>query len=136
MALLSTDAQDFKLDLTTGLLDLTGGRLNLSRGITGAAQGALIRVKQIKGEWFLNRRGVGVPYFKVTGVVDGQEALLGKPFNRVTFEAAIRAVLVASPAVSQVLMLAAVEDRRVRKVSSRWQLRTEFGDTPVLTVVH
>lgn len=135
MALLKTDTQDYLINLQTGDLDFTGGRLNRSSGITGIAQGALIRVKQIKGEWFLNRRK-GVAYYVVTGVVTEAEALLGQKFNRVKFETAIRSVLEQVPGVTQVLMLTCVEDRKLRKVSSRWQLRTELGDTPVLTAVH
>lgn len=135
MALLSTDNQDFLIDPVTNDLDLTGGRLNLSRGVRGVAQGAMIRVKQIKGEWFLNRR-TGVPYYVVTGVVSPAEALLGQKFDRTKFEAAYRAVLEASPGVERALQLAITEDRKIRKVGARWQLRTAFGDTPVLTTVH
>jgi hypothetical protein len=135
MPILKTDKQDYLIDFRTGDLDFTGGRLSYSGGITGFAQGALIRVKQIKGEWFLNRRK-GVAYYVVTGVVAPAEALLGQKFNRVKFEAALRDVLEQSPGVVQVLMLECTEDRKLRKVSSRWQLRTELGDTPVLTAVH
>jgi hypothetical protein len=135
MAILATDKQDLKLDLTTGDLDLTGGRLNLSSGIAGIAQGAYIRVKQIKGEWFLNRTK-GVPYFVVTGVVAGADALLGQKFDQVKFEFALRTVLEGSPGVIQVIMLQVTETKRTRRVASRWQLRTELGDTPVAELAH
>ena len=135
MALLRTDVQDFKLDLATGDLDLTGGRLNLSSDISGIAQGAYIRVKMIKGEWFLDRQK-GVPYFKVTGVTEETAALLGQKFERVKFETAIRTVLERAPGVVAVLLLEVTENKRTRRVASRWQLRTAFGDTPVEQLVH
>ena len=135
MALLKDDKLDFKLDLTTGDLDLTGGRINLSSGLEGVAQGAYIRVKQIKGEWFLNRR-TGVPYFVVKGIVTGAEALLGQKFERVKFENGLRTVLENAPGVVQVLLAEATENKRTRRVSSRWQLRSVFGDTPVAQLVH
>lgn len=135
MALLINDKQDFKLDLTTGDLDLSGGRLNLSSGQAGVAQGAMIRAKQIKGEWFLDQLK-GVAYIEVKGIVTAQEALLGKPLDRAQFEAALRDVLAASPGVLEVVLLEVTQNKRTRTVRSRWQLRTAFGDTPVQTLEH
>lgn len=133
--MLRADKQDFKVDLLTGDLDVTGGRLNLSSDVAGIAQGAYIRVKTIKGELFYNQE-FGVPYFKVEGIVDELDALLGQKLDLGQFEAALRTVLEASPGVIQVLALSVSENRRTRKVSSRWQLRTAFGDTPVAQLVH
>lgn len=135
MTLLSTDKIDFKINLTTGDLDLTGGRLNLSSGITGVAQGAYIRVKQVKGEWFFNTQR-GVPYFEVRGTVSPIDALLGQRLDKVKFERALRDVLETSPGVERVLLFAVTENRITRRVGSRWQLRTAFGDTPIATLVH
>ncbi len=132
---LRTDKIDFAIDLTTGDLDMTGGRLNLSSGITGVAQGAYIRVKQLKGEWVFDQQR-GVPYFAVRGIVAPAEALLGQRLDLAKFERAIRVVLEASPNVDRVLLLQVIENHAARRVSSRWQLRTAFGDTPIATLVH
>lgn len=133
--MLSTDAQNFAIDLQTGNLDLTGGRLNLSRGIEGVAQAALVRVKRIRGEWFRDR-GLGVPYIAMADAVTESEALLGQKFDGVKFDVALRTALESTPGVSSVLLASVTRDPRTRKVASRWQLRTAFGDTPVQQLEH
>ncbi len=132
---LRADKIDFLLDSVTGDLDISAGHLQLSSDITGAAQGAMIRVKQIKGEWFLNKLQ-GVAYIATPGIVTQQEALLGSKFERSKFERALRLVLEQSPNVVRVLLLTVTEFKRERRVSSRWQLRTAFGDTAVIETVH
>lgn len=131
---LRSDKIDFLCDLQTGDLDLTSG-LRLSTDIQAVGQGAMIRAKLIKGELFFNR-DQGVPYIATKGLVTTQEAILGGKFDRPKFETALRTALEASPNVLRVLLLEITEDRIHRRISSRWQLRTAFGDTPLIQLVH
>lgn len=133
--MLTTDKIDFKTDPLTGDLDLSGGRINLSSGLAGVGQAAFIAVSQIRSEWFLNLQK-GLPLIEVPGVVSAGEALLGQKFDQVKFESAVRGILQAVPAVLQVSLLLISRDSRTRKLTSKWQLRTLFGDTPLTTVVH
>lgn len=135
MALLTTDKLDFKVDPLTGDLDLSGGRLNLSSGIDGVAQGIMIRVKMVRGEWFLNKL-FGVPYYERTGVVTKDEALLGmKPFNRGRAIAAFRDVIITAPGVDKLLLIDVSFDNKTRGMRLKWRVRTAFGDTPTNEVV-
>lgn len=129
----ATDQIDFLVNLQTGDLDLSGGKLNTSRGLQAIAQGAMIRAKQIKGEWFRNK-AVGVPYI-VNDVVSATDALLGAKFDRAKTEAAFRKVLETTPGVVRVLLLAISFDSKSRRVRATWRLRTAFGDTPVQEIV-
>jgi hypothetical protein len=132
---LVTDKRDIALDLATGDLDVSQGKFLLSSGMAAVAQAALIRVRLAKGELFLNQQ-LGVRLIPVPGVVTEQEALLGQRFDREKFEAELRDVLESDPDVTQVLLLQVTQDRQTRRVTSKWQLRTAFGDTPIETLEH
>lgn len=126
--MLVTDKQGFLLT-ATGDLDISAGTAQFATGLIGVAQAALVRVRNIKGEWFLNKIS-GVPLIAGGGVPQA-EAILGQKFDARKAEAAFRTALEAVPAVSRVLLLQQTFNSKTRKLSSRWQLRTAFGDTPV-----
>lgn len=52
---------DWALDAATGDLDLSTGNLTFVRGVDAVAQHLKIRLRFVKGEWFLDQR-VGIPY--------------------------------------------------------------------------
>lgn len=52
---------DWALDAATGDLDLSTGNLRFVRGADAVAQHLKIRLRFVKGEWFLDQR-VGIPY--------------------------------------------------------------------------
>lgn len=129
---LSTDRIDFLLDPLTNDLDISGGRLHFSTGLQAVAQGVGIRVRMIRGEWFLNL-AFGVPYFKGKTVTK-DEALLGEKFDKVKAAAAFRDVIAAAPGVTQVLLADVQFNTSTRKVTLKWRVRCAFGDTETQTL--
>lgn len=127
--MLSTDNLDFLLDPLTGDLDLTGGRLNFARGLAGVAQLARIRVGTIRGELFWNT-AFGLPLI-ANRFVTSREALLGQKFDKAKATKAYYDLLIGTPGVTGVILLDIAFDTKIRKLKIKWQLRTQFGDTPV-----
>lgn len=129
---LSTDKIDFLIDPVTNDLDVSGGRLHFSTGLQAVAQGVGIRVRMIRGEWFLNLL-FGVPYLQGKTVTK-DEALLGEKFDRAKAAAAFRAVIAAAPGVIDVLLADVKFNPSNRKASLSWRVRCAFGDTETQTV--
>ena len=129
---LLADPIDFLLDPATGDLDISGGRLHFSTGLQAVAQGVRIRVRMIRGEWFLDQ-SLGVPYLRGSQVAKA-EALLGEKFDAQKASAAFRDVIAAAPNVTQVLLSNVVYDGRTRKMSLSWAVSCAFGDTSVETL--
>lgn len=127
---LSTDNLDFLIDLNTNDLDLTGGRINFARGITGVAQLAQIRMKTIRGELFSDTT-FGMPWF-ANDFVTPAEAILGQKYNQQKAQKAFYDMLITVPNVTEVIALNVAFATAKRKLSVTYQLRTTFGDTPVL----
>lgn len=117
------------LDSITGDLSITAGRTSFTSGLTAAVQGARARMGLIRGEWFLNI-DAGVPYFERDNVATAA-ALLGQPYDALKVRAAMRAAILSTPAISEIILLNVEQDPTTRTVTVTWQARTLFGDTPV-----
>lgn len=127
---LSTDNLDFLLDPLTGDLDLTGGRLNFARGLSGVAQLSKIRLNTIRGELVWDT-SFGMPWFANIHVTAAQ-AILGQKYNQQRATQACYNMLITVPNVTEVILLNVSFVGKTRKLSVQYQLRTTFGDTPVL----
>lgn len=126
--MLETDPVCLKLDPITGDLSITNGRTSFVSGLEAAVQGARSRMSLIKGEWFLNL-DAGVPYFERDNV-PARDALLGQPFDVIKVKAAMRAAILDTPAITDMLQLDVEFDAATRAVTVTWRAKTTFGDTP------
>ena len=129
---LSTDPIDIALDPITGKLPPTGD-LVMSTGIAAVAQGALIRIRMVAGEWFANL-DAGVRWIARDGVTPDQ-AILGQKYDAAKAIGEIRRVLLGdatTPGVPGVLDAAVSCDFEpsTRQSTITWSLSTAFGDTP------
>lgn len=138
MAILSTDQIDMYVDPLTGDIPPTGD-IPMTSGIAAVVQGARIRLRMFKAEWFLNL-DQGVPYLEREGVPAAQ-AILGQKFNKTKALNAFRDALLGTettsgvPGIVELLQLNVVFDGRARTMTVIWQARCEFGDTPPDTLV-
>lgn len=104
----------------------------LTVGIDAAVQGVLIRIRLIRGEWFLDL-DEGVPYFERDGVVDPSEALLGQKFNDARARAAMLEAIEAAPGVAEVVHLGIRYDGASRKMLVEFQVRSDLGELSAVT---
>lgn len=126
--MLATDQVDWALDEDGDLIM----PIRYTRGLDAVAQGIRIRLRLVRGEWFLNM-DAGVPYLDSNGV-DPTLVLFGAKFDAVRADAAFRAAILKTPGVRSVLALSLVFDGRTRSLQASFQVATEFGDTSVETV--
>ncbi len=108
--------------------------LRFLAGVDACVQGARVRMRMFKGEWFWNQ-DVGIPYKEMKGVVTPDEAIIGAKFNRRKVDAIYRAAILRTPAIVEVKKLELDLDGRTRKLDVTWEARTQFGDTPVDNLV-
>ncbi len=110
-------ARDLKLDID-GDLDLSNGRdLQLVEDAAAIAQHASIRLRQTKGEWFLDL-DAGFDWFGVVfrkGATDAE------------IEAEVRRVLVRTPGVVQVYSVVITREQSARRASIVAQAQTDTG---------
>jgi hypothetical protein len=121
---LSTDPIDLALDASGTDLVMPP---RFARGIEAVVQEIKIRLRRVRGEWFLDR-DAGVPYLP-TDIVPEGEALLGQKFNAVKARTAIRDELVKSPGVVELLALAVSFEGATRTLRVEFRVRTAFGDS-------
>lgn len=126
---LSTEPIDLALDASGTDLVMPP---RFTRGLEAVAQGIRIRLRRIRGEWFLDR-DAGVPYL-ATDIVPESEALLGQKFNALKARAAVRNELVKAPGVVELLALAVSFESTSRTLRIEFRVRTEFGDSELETV--
>lgn len=123
MTLLITDRIDWQLNADNDLVM----PLRYSTGVAGVAQGIRIRIRMVKGEWFLNR-DEGVPYFD-NDIVPESDALMGQHFNELKARAAFRRAILSAPGVLKLLRLDLRYNQSTRRLEVAWHVRTTFGDT-------
>lgn len=110
---------DLKLD-STGDLDITNGKLSLVDGLYRIRQQGLIRLRFLKGEWFLDARE-GMPYF--------QEILGVKPFSETLARTRSRAALLGISGVLDVKSMEFELDGATRELSVDWAAIAEVDGT-------
>lgn len=119
---LVTDPIDLLIDDNNELV-FENGDLVWSRGIDAVVQQCRIALQMFQDEWFLNL-DAGLPYW---------DQILGqKP--AVAMQAAqiyIRRELERVDAVVAITKLEVTYVRETRTLKVRWQVDTEFGETPV-----
>jgi hypothetical protein len=139
MPLLITDPVDVFTDPVTRDFPPPGQDIGVTTGIGAVIQGARIRLLLTAGEWFLNL-DLGVARFARPGV-DQTRVLLGQKFDRVRAIREYRNALLGTqsspgvPGIVELLQLDVTFDNHTRVQTVIWQARTEFGDTPVDTLL-
>ena len=129
MALLETDPVDWALDADGDLIM----PITYTRGPEAVAQGIRRALLLVRGELFYNL-DAGVPYLEGNGV-DPTLVILGRAFDRVRAEAAIREAIVGSPSVpgvvgvSRIVSLGLEFDGQTRKLRVAVRVESVFGDT-------
>ena len=121
---LSTEPIDLALDAAGTDLVMPP---RFTRGLEAVVQGIKVRLRRVRGEWFLDRDG-GVPYI-ATDIVPESEALLGQKFNATKARAAIRDEILKAPGVVELLALAASFESATRTLRIEFRVRTGFGDS-------
>lgn len=124
---LATDPIDFALDPVTGDLAFADGRIAMTTGADAVRQGILIRLRNIRGEWFADLDD-GVPWFE-NDSVPAADAILGRPFDEIRTAAAFREAILDTPGVAAIDRLNVAFDGPTRSVRADWVVRTTFGDT-------
>lgn len=115
-----TNSQNQNVDLlldANGDLDLSNGTLNFTTGLPAVTQGCSIRLKNFKGEWFLDLTD-GMPYF---------QDILGQKFNKAKVYKAFRNALISTPGVIQILKLTVDFDNLARKMNVSWSVQGNDG---------
>ncbi len=121
--MLETDPIDWLRD-SEG--DLVVPMLHASGGI-GVAQNVQLRLRMIKGEWFLDL-DVGPPWFPGQGVSE-QQAILGARFDANKARAAVVTALAGTPGLDALISIEILFDSLTRTVTITVEARTLFGDT-------
>jgi hypothetical protein len=121
---LSTEPIDLALD-PSGTDLLIPPRF--TRGVEAVVQGVKIRLRRVRGEWFLDR-DQGVPYL-ATDIVPESEALLGQKFNPQRARSAIRDEVLKAPGVVELPALAVSFESGTRTLRIEFRVRTQFGDS-------
>lgn len=102
---------DFAMDLATGDLDLSRDDIHFVTDADAVAQHLKIRLRFIRGEWFLDQR-VGIPY---------QSQIWVKNPNLAAIQTIYRRAIVSTPGVDKLERLDLSLDAAVR------QLRLDFS---------
>ena len=122
------------MSLITDPIDLALGAdndlimpLRFTRGVAAVVQGVRIRLRMIRGEWFLDLTA-GLPWL-ANAQVPRAEALLGGKFNKDRATAEIRKAIEAAPNVAAVTAIDVTFDHNTRLMTVKWEARTSFGDS-------
>ncbi len=116
--------RDLLLDADNDIVVTTD--LQFTRGIPAVVQSCRIALQMFKGEWFLDL-DAGIPYFEE---ILGAKPAIGAEVARQEF---LRELLLVEGVV-EVTRLAIAFDPATRALTVRWQVRTEFGETPIDTL--
>jgi hypothetical protein len=108
--------RDFKLDLRTGELVFERGDLVFVSGADAIAQSAHIRLRFLRGEWFLDE----------TAGADWR-AVLGRKYNPDRARGIARKALLETPGVAAVTRLDLDFDPASRVLSILWSVTTDYG---------
>jgi hypothetical protein len=130
---LSTDPIDFALDMTTNDLVIVAGKLQTISGAAAVVQGIKRRIKRCAGEWF-NDLDAGVVWFENDAVTAAQ-AILGQAFDVAKADAAIRAAILDTPAVTTVASLTVVFDEATRVTDIEFAAVCAFADVAADSLV-
>lgn len=126
MATLSTDLVDLLVD-ADGDIVFDNGDLPFASGIDGVVQDIKFRLQMIRGEWEFDL-DEGIPWFE-NDSVDEREAIIGSKFDQRRVEAELRKGIVGSDDVVSILSFTVKFDRKERRLSCSFQVRTTFGDS-------
>lgn len=108
--------RDLQLDPETNELVIVGGAPVLLSGADALAQSLRVRLRFIKGEWFLD----------LDAGMDFAGKVIGK-HSRETALAEIRRVIRETPGVADILRLEADFSQTTRTLSVRWSVATDYG---------
>jgi hypothetical protein len=121
---LSDTPLDLAIDAADGDLYVGPDGPAFVAGIDAVAQLALIRLRLFMEEWFMNL-DAGVPWY---------QEFLGHKFDEALLRARITGQCLATPAVTAVIALVIEYDATTRRPAVSVQVRTQFGDTGIMTV--
>jgi len=93
-------------------------------GSQAVAQGILVRLKNIKGEWFLDLEN-GVPWFT---------SILGAKYNEMEVRGIILDTITKAPGVTELISLVMTFNASTRSLDIAFETRTVFGDTVSATL--
>lgn len=119
--MLETEPRDLLLDADNDLV--IGSDLSFSSGLAGVVQSCRIALQMFRGEWFLDL-DAGIPYWDQ---ILGQRADVAIAIARDEY----RRELLEVEDVLAVLKLEVSFENSTRTLRIRWQVDTEFGETPV-----
>lgn len=100
-----------------GDLRLTNGQLTLVEDLEAIGQHLRVRLRWIRGEWFLDQR-TGVPYF---------DEVFVKGTARSRIESRLRATILGTPGIVSLVSLALTVDTATRAASLAFTARTSTG---------
>lgn len=96
-------------------------------GAIGTGQNVQLRLRMIKGEWFMDQ-DVGPPWLPGNGVSE-DEAILGQKFNPARARAAVVEALDGTPGLGSITSIEIAFDSTTRGMSITVEATTLFGDT-------
>jgi hypothetical protein len=106
--------------------------LRWARGLEAVVLGVTTRMRMVRGEWFQDR-DAGVPWLP-NDVVAADRAILGGKFNRARVDADLRAAIMSTPGVVEVLAMDIAFDGATRALTVAWKARAAWGDTAADTL--
>lgn len=117
----SNDARDMALDPADDDLLIVDGDFVLLRGVEAIASDLRSRLQTFAGEYFLDT-SIGVPWLRT----DGQyPAILGGKPSKTRSSEILRALILETPGVVELLAFGAVIDGRTMRVTFRARVDTE-----------
>lgn len=120
----STDPIDWALD-DDGHLIVPLRRIS---GVDGVRQRARIKLRLIRGEWFMDI-AAGIPYISGNGVAQG-DAILEGPVAIEYIESQFRSAIETIPGILKVTSLKATIDTTERLLTIDWRATVTFDDIP------
>lgn len=100
-------------------LGLTGDRLSLVEGADAIAQKVGIRLRFIRGEWFLDER-IGLPYYT--------DVLVKNP-DLTVVQSLFRRAIASTPGILEIVRFSLTVDAARRVARVEFQARADNGDT-------
>ena len=113
---------DIKLNSDGSDIDLSTNSAELVEGVDAIAQHLLIRLRFIKGEFFLNRND-GVPYF---------EDILKKDPALIVVRAVYRETILETPGVLEILLFDLSVIASIRKFQLDFTSKVTGSDAPLV----
>lgn len=115
----STDPIGMALNANGDDVEMGPRGFRFTYGAEAVAQGVLVRLRNIKGEWFLDLEN-GVPWF---------QSILGSKYSEPEIRGIVSDAIGKSPGVTEIISLVISFSSSTRSLDIAFETRTVFGDT-------